>query len=450
MGQSKPRSEKGIALPSPSGRRKAITARRRIVLLLLAACLLAAFQTGSAVFYSVAYLWAGVLASSWLWVRLGLRGLILRRELRSPESRVGLILEERLTLENHSRWPHFWVELWDESTLPDHRASAVIAGLGSRRSRQWVVRTLCRRRGRFRLGPLTARVVDPFGLFQADLGFPKTSEFLVQPYLVNLPAVFLGPSQLPGGTAVQRKTSVVTPSAAGVREYAPGDSLSRIHWPSTARRGRLISKEFELDPKSEVWIYLDEHREAHVSFPETAEPDDQGPPFWLKRRRFRLPGTTEEYAIAAAASLAQYFLRRDRSVGLLTYGPEREAIQPDRGERQRMRIMQVLSSVRAESPLAAAEVIRLETDIFPRGAAILLISPSGDPKISWAAQVLRSRGLEVYAILVERSTFGATDDVQRLARQLQALRVDVRILRRNQDLAVGLMGREVPRFLPAS
>jgi uncharacterized protein (DUF58 family) len=424
--------------------------RRRIVLLLLAACLLAAFETGSPVFYSVAYLWAGVLASSWLWVRLGLRGLALRRQLRSPESRVGLILEERFTLENHSRWPHFWVELWDESTLPDHRASTVIAGLAGGRARQWIVRTVCRRRGRFRLGPLTARVVDPFGLFQAERRFPKTSELLVQPYLVNLPAVFLGPSQLPGGASVQRKTSAVTPSAAGVRDYAPGDSLSRIHWPSTARRERLISKEFELDPKSEVWIYLDGQREAHVSLPETEEPEEQGPPFWLKRRLFRLPSSTEEYGVAAAASLAQYFLRRDRSVGLLTYGPEREAIQPDRGERQRMRIMQVLSAVRAESPLAAQEVIRLEADGLPRGAAVLFISPSGDVKISWAAQVLRSRGLEVYAILIERSTFGAADDVQPLARQLRALRIDVRILRRDQDLAVALMGREAPRFLPAS
>jgi uncharacterized protein (DUF58 family) len=448
MSESQGRSAGSHPGHTPTERRKAITIRRRIVLVLLAACLLAAFQTGSSIFYGVAYLWAGLLAVSWLWVRIGLRGLVLRRELRSPESRVGLILEERFALENHSRWPHFWVELWDESTLPDHRASTVITGLGGGRARQWVVRTLCRRRGRFRLGPLTARVVDPFGIFQAEARFTKTSELLVQPYVVNLPVVHLGPSQLPGGASVQRKTSALTPSAAGVRDYAPGDSLSRIHWPSTARRGHLISKEFELDPKSEVWIYLDEHREVHCSLPEQEEPEDKGAPFWLRPRLFRLPSATEEYGIAAAASLAQYFLRHDRSVGLLTYGPEREAIQPDRGERQRMRIMQVLSAVQAESALAAGDVIRLEANGFSRGAAVVLISPSGDPKISLAAQILRSRGLEISVILIERSTFGATDDVQGLARRLQGLRIGVRILRRNQDLAVGLMGQALPRFLP--
>jgi uncharacterized protein (DUF58 family) len=414
----------------------------------LAASLWAAFQTGSSIFFGVAYLWAGLLAAGWLWVRLGLQGLALRRDLRSPESRVGSILEEHFALENHSHWTHYWIELWDESTLPDHRASRVITGLAGGRARQWVVHTLCRRRGRFRLGPLTARVIDPFGLFHGELRFPKTSELLVQPYVVNLPEVFLGPSQLPGGASVQRKTSAVTPSAAGVRDYAPGDSLSRIHWPSTARRGHLISKEFELDPKSEVWIYLDEHREAHCSLLEPEEPTEPGAPFWLKHRLFRLPSATEEYGIAAAASLAQYFLRHDRSVGLLTYGPKREAIQPDRGERQRMRIMQVLSAVRAETSLAAAEGIRLEANSFPRGASVLLISPSGDTKIGLAAQILLSRGLVFYAILIERSTFGAADDVQELVRQLQALRVEVRLLRRNQDLAAGLMGRDLSRFLP--
>jgi len=437
-------------LRSPTSRRRAILLRRRIVLLLLAASLVAAFQTGASIFFGVAYLWAGLLAVGWLWVHLGLEGLVLRRDLRSPESRVGSVLEERFSLENHSRWPHSWIELWDESSLPDHRASRVITGLEGGRTRQWIVHTLCQRRGRFRLGPLTARVTDPFGLFQGQLKFPKTSELLVQPFVVNLPAVLLGPSQLPGGSSVQRKTLAVTPSAAGVREYAPGDSFSRIHWPSTARRGRLISKEFELDPKSEVWIYLDEQQQAHCSLPEPEEPSDPGAPLWIKRRLFRLPSATEEYGIAAAASLAEYFLHHDRAIGLLTYGPKREAIQPDRGERQRLRIMQVLSAVRAEGSLTAAQGIRLEANSFPRGASLLLITPSGDPKICLAAQILRSRGLGFYGVLIDRSTFGGAKDVQGLARQLRALGVDLRVLRRNEDLASGLMGQDRPGYFRPS
>ena len=40
------------------------------------------------------------------------------------------------------------------------------------------------------------------------------------------------------GEALRRRTHYVTTNAAGVRDYAPGDSFGRIHWPSTARRNR--------------------------------------------------------------------------------------------------------------------------------------------------------------------------------------------------------------------
>jgi uncharacterized protein (DUF58 family) len=42
-----------------------------------------------------------------------------------------------------------------------------------------------------------------------------------------------------------------------VRDYEPGDSFSRIHWRSTARRDRLVVKEFELDPLADIWIVPD-------------------------------------------------------------------------------------------------------------------------------------------------------------------------------------------------
>jgi hypothetical protein len=47
---------------------------------------------------------------------------------------------------------------------------------------------------------------------------------------------FLAPfGILPGGHALREKTLEVTPYAAGVREYVPGDPLKRIHWPSSEK-----------------------------------------------------------------------------------------------------------------------------------------------------------------------------------------------------------------------
>ena len=431
-------------------RRARATARRRMVLILFALSLLGAVQTASPVFFGLTYLWAALLAASWAWARLGLVGLELQRVLRSPRSQAGAIIEERFVLRNHSRLPHFWVELWDESTLPDHRASTVITGLGPRTNRHWVVHTLCTERGRFQLGPLTARITDPFGLFTNELHFPQTADLVVHPFTARLPTVTLSPSRLPGGTAVQRKTAAVTPSAAGVREYAPGDSLTRIHWPSTARRERLISKEFELDPKADVWLVLDCQRTVQCRLAQPpAEELTKDVPFWARRPQFRLPPATEEYCVAVAASLADYFLHHDRSVGLATYAPQREVIQPDRGERQRERLMERLATLRAESELSLADALRLEGASFPRGSTVVLVTPSAELTVVMAAQHLRSRGIELSVVLIERATFGAEESVAQVALRLRGMRVDARIVRRDEDLSAALIGDSLaPRLTP--
>ena len=424
--------------------------RRRVVVLLFFVSLLGSVQTASPAFISLAYLWAALLAASWVWARLGLAGLELQRVLRSPRSQAGAIIEERFVLRNRSRLPHYWVELWDESTLPDHHASTVLTGLGPHTSRHWAVHTLCAERGRFQLGPLTARVADPFGLFLNEKRFPQTADLVVHPYTARLPGLILAPSGLPGGTAVERKTAAVTPSAAGVREYAPGDSMTRIHWPSTARRDRLISKEFELDPKADVWLVVDSQRDVHcrLALPAPSEPA-RDTPFWARRPQFHLPPATEEYCVAAAASLVNYFLHHDRSVGLAAYAQQREVIQPDRGERQRERLMERLATLRAESHLSLADALRLEGASFPRGSTVVLISPSAEMGVAVAAQQLRSRGINVAVVLIERGSFGSQQSVAEVALRLRGLRVDVRLVRRDEDLSSALIGHSLtPRLTP--
>jgi uncharacterized protein (DUF58 family) len=163
-------------------------------------------------------------------------------------------LEERLSLRNTSRVPKLWLEVRDHSDLPGHEASLVVDSLAPGHERVWVARSICRERGRFRLGPLSLTTGDPFGLFQVTRQVPQTNHIVVYPMTFELPDFTLPLGPMPGGDALRRRTHYVTANASGVRDYAPGDSFNRIHWRSTARRDRLISKEFELDPLSDIWL----------------------------------------------------------------------------------------------------------------------------------------------------------------------------------------------------
>ena len=63
--------------------------------------------------------------------------------------------------------------------------------------------------------------------------------------------------------------------------------------------------------------------------------------------RYELPPITTEYAVTVTASLARYFVLRNRAVGLSSRGRTREYVQADRGERQLNKILEALAVVTA-------------------------------------------------------------------------------------------------------
>ncbi|HID62525.1 MAG TPA: DUF58 domain-containing protein, partial [Anaerolineae bacterium] len=312
----------------------------RLVFALGLACLVAALATGRDLFFNLTYLIAAVIIVSYVWTWTSVRWVRLTRYLWAKKAQVGKTYEERFVVRNTGLLPKLWLEVRDHSTLPGHQASYVINSFGAGRERGWTVRTLCQQRGRFTLGPVTLTSGDPFGLFKMQRELPQTSTIVVYPAIVELPSFATPTGHLPGGDALRRRTHYITTNVRGVRDYAPGDSFNRIHWPSTARKERLIVKEFELDPLADIWLFLDMDRTVQAELEWEPVFDRREPALlWTKRPRLELAPSTEEYAVTITASLAKHFLVRDRAVGLVTYAQQREVIPADRGERQLSKIL---------------------------------------------------------------------------------------------------------------
>ena len=380
--------------------------RRLIVFGLLLSCLIGALVTGRDLFYNLVYLWLAVIVIAGIWTWTGINRIRIGRHTRALRAQVGRPLEERLTVRNTSPVPKLWLEVRDHSDLPGHEASLVVDSLAPGRERVWVVRSMCRERGRFRLGPLSLTTGDPFGLFQITRQVPQTTNVVVYPMTFDLPDFTLPLGPMPGGDALRRRTHYVTANASGVRDYAPGDSFNRIHWRSTARRDRLISKEFELDPLSDIWIFLDGDREVQASMRPSA-PAAPPAPLWVgSREKVTLPPSTEEYAVSVAASLAQYFIRHDRTVGLITYGRGREIVQPDRSERQLTKMLEMLAVFRAEGRVHLADALSIESQQLPRWSTLIVVTSASDTGWVLAAQSLKRHGLRVVAIVIDGSSFG--------------------------------------------
>jgi uncharacterized protein (DUF58 family) len=113
------------------------------------------------------------------------------------------------------------------------------------------------RRGIYRLGPLFIYGGDPFGLYKCWHKVDQYSELAVLPCPVRFRAAH--PSTL---SELAREESGTLPRGGnsneflGVREYTPGEPLKRIHWLTSARLGRLFSRQYEMNVASAISLLL--------------------------------------------------------------------------------------------------------------------------------------------------------------------------------------------------
>ncbi len=398
--------------------------RYRVVWVLFLIALVGALSTGKGLFWAFAgaLLMLIVLPVVWAWA--GVNWLRISRRTFSRVAQAGEFLEEEFRLTNLSRLPKLWVEIRDQSTLSNHFVSRVVGLVGGKQWRGWRTRTLCDQRGRFALGPVVVKSGDPLGIYQMQKRVHNVTTLLVYPATYAFRDFPLPVTFMPGGDALHRRTHYVTTNAAGVRDYVAGDSINRIHWPSSVRRQRLIVKEFELDPMSDVWVAVDlfASAHAHIPPPDELEEVDQlpvpsvapGAPGATDGNGFQLPADTEEYAISVAASAAQHFLQQGRVVGLIAYGKHREVVPAERGQRQHTKIMETLAVVRAQGEIPFERVLASEAFLLPRGTTLIAISPSPDPAWAAAVQQATRTGLRVVAVVIDGRSFGASapsDDV---------------------------------------
>lgn len=152
------------------------------------------------------------------------------------------------------------------------------------------------RRGRYGISPALVSVEDPFGFARHETEQAVAGALIVYPRLVPLDGLFsdVGMRLTDGRRMLLRRQSGF--DLHSVREHEPGESLRRVHWPTSARRGELMVKELEDAPRDESLVVLDANGSSLVG-----EGRD----------------TTFELALRAAGSLVRAQAARGRRAGLL-------------------------------------------------------------------------------------------------------------------------------------
>ena len=164
----------------------------------------------------------------------------------------------------------------------------------------------------------------------------------------------------------------------GIRLARPEDPPRQINWRASARAGRALANEYDLDKTGDLLLILD------------ARPTPLGRE--VDARLFAI-------ARAAAAGLSDSFLRVKSRVGLGVFGEFLDVVPLSTGRTQRIRIETALRQARLSSVAAPAERCAVAArHRFPPGLTTVVFSSLSDDTSEDLSPYLRRRGFPVVVL----------------------------------------------------
>ena len=124
-------------------------------------------------------------------------------------------------------------------------------------------------RGRHELEPLDVTLTDPLGLERIAEQVAERSSVLIRPRIPALTSAFSTNGARDLGAARSRFRRPTGFEIHAIRDYTPGEPLRAVHWPSTARRGRLMVKELDDAPLDDLAVILDQDPDGVAGPPAT-------------------------------------------------------------------------------------------------------------------------------------------------------------------------------------
>lgn len=397
--------------------RRGTTSRGRAILVLGAACWLVAALTGSHALYplGVGLVLAPVLANAW--VRLALRRPEVTRRRPSRELVEGDDVEVELVVDPGSRLPLPAARVTDSVGRLGERTVELARRRGGRYAGSYILDGLPR--GRHRLGPPDVSISDPFALSQAKATLPDRDTLLVYPRLVPLGRLFFEGA---GGASDGRRLLLRRPAGFelhGVREHQHGESLRRVHWPTTARRGTLMVKELEDAPRDELAVLLDGYAGG-------------------------APAAAFDAAVRVAGSIVLAQARRGRRCVLVlnTRSRESQEIAGDGPEWQLA--LDLLAGAEADASTSAAALLASETAAAVRARQLVVVTSHLAPALvdRLVERALSRRPAALVHVDAPSFAGGGSQPEPTLLR-LTAAGVPVAVVRRGDDLAVALAATQV-------
>jgi uncharacterized protein (DUF58 family) len=254
------------------------------------------------------------------------------------------------------------------------------------------------RRGRFEFGRVAVRHASRLGLVWREEGVGQPSAVKVYPNIRRAREAELKALGARSLVAAQRRASWRGEGRdfESLREYVPGDELRHVSWSATARRGRLTTRQYQIERDQTILIALDAGRLM------TARIEQE---------------TKFDTAIHAALALMSAAQRAGDNAGLAVFGRRvKTFVPPARGREQVEAVLEALHAVEPEliEPSYTRAFEFIAANCKRRSLVVVLtdlVDEEGSRELLSSLRILRPRHLPLVTTIADRDLRASVRDV---------------------------------------
>lgn len=376
--------------------------------------LLVAWNRGIALLYAMVALIIAILIVAWFAPRCNLQGVTARRS--APSTAVeGSKVKIKLDLQSPGWLSRYLIEVWD--WLPfcsehNQQSMTFVPILSDQQSITVSIR--CDLRGVHQLGPLVVKTGFPLGISRREIEIADShASITVYPQPLDVHQFDIGTyrSNQADEAHVQQHSKGYD-EFAGVREYRHGDGMRHIHWPSSARRGELIVREFHPLTTTQLSVLLDLKSGSNVGTGKHS---------------------TLEYAVKIAVSLGHYALQQGIPFSLSGSNQHLQSIQSYKSPAQHQDLLEALAWVNANGQSDYQQIIRQFVAQQSTGGSVILFD-NGQVDLQESLSMLLARHYQPIIYRFDVPTFESKRFQTAFVRTTER-GIPVFIIQRGTDLA---------------
>jgi uncharacterized protein (DUF58 family) len=254
------------------------------------------------------------------------------------------------------------------------------------------------KRGRFEFGQIAVRFLSRFGLVWRDLRVGTPVAVKVYPNMRRAREAELKALGARSLVSAHRKTSWRGEGREfeSLRDYVRGDELRHVSWSATARRGKLVTRQYQVERDQMILIVLDAGRLMTARIEQETKLDS---------------------AVHATLALMSAAARGGDNAGIVVFGRRIKAyLPPKRGREHMDAALEALHAIEPEmiEPSYARAFEFIAANCKRRSLVVLLtdlVDEEGSKDLLTSLKILRPRHLPLVVTISDRDLKAAVRDV---------------------------------------